>query len=299
MFDDESARRAFRTLTDEPAPPPTTTVDQVMRRGRRRVFTQRAGAAAGVMAVVAAIGVGTTLLRGGGEDLQVGDGPPTSTSEGPSGALDPLPPDWEQVPMPDRIVRSGANCQDPHGPELPPEPPLGPLPEQQVTEAYEAAVGQVAGDEPTVTTSEWTNNSPKTSAPRGYVAIEIPVGGGASGNAQLQLEVSRYGGRPDQIADATLTAYGNCVAPARHIAPDGTILQLYPVETLSLRQPIQHLRIYRPDNSAYTVTAAPFSEADIEYRKDGTASVNGGRGKLPVTQNELMGIGLALVIGLG
>ncbi|MDT7787900.1 MAG: hypothetical protein QOF58_6319, partial [Pseudonocardiales bacterium] len=53
----------LRGALDTPAPPPTTTLDHVLKRGRRRVFAQRAGAMLGVVAVVAGVGFGAATLN--------------------------------------------------------------------------------------------------------------------------------------------------------------------------------------------------------------------------------------------
>lgn len=291
MFDEDSTRRAFRTLTDEPAPPVTTTVDQVLRRGRRRVFAQRAGATAGVMAVVAAIGVGTVVLRGGpAEDLQIADSttPPATTTTS-AGAL---PPGWREVPMPPGVDKSGENCLDMNAPTLPREPDLELLPEERVADAYRSAIVEVTGDQPVPVSSEWMANSPKHDSPRGYIVNEFPETG------QLQLEAGRYGGTPAQIAEAMVTGYGNCEGPSRYVAEDGTVLQLYELDSIGPLVPIQHLQVYRPDNRFYIITSVGYVEADVKERSDGTSSITDGSGTLPTTPNELASIGLAMAAEL-
>lgn len=288
MFDDNAARRALHTLTDEPAPPVSTTLDQVLKRGRRRVFVQRAGAVAGVMAVVAAIGVSAVLLRPGDEPdgFQVADptSPPVVTSPSVTSSSTPPPPTgramflpgWDVTLMPNT---PDGSCQT-RFTQLPPEPEIDILPQNVVQPAFVSAVKSVIDKAPSVAMSEWDLNSPKAIGPRGYVAVEFPVG---NGNAQVQLEAVRYGGTPIEIADASLSTYGNCDAPLRRTLPDGTIMQLYPPNGADSKSPTQPLQIYRPDNRMYIVTAAGYSEAD----KMPDGGMSGGRGNVPLTAEQL------------
>lgn len=229
-LNDDAARRALHTLVDEPAPPVTTTLDQVLRRGRRRVLVQRAGAVAGVMAVVAAIGVSAVLLRPGDKDsLQVAittsESAPTAPSEPSSAATGP-PSTATLTPLPGwEVMRLPTVGCDPGFIQLPPEPEIAILPQTVVEPSFVAAVSGVIGQPPEVTRAEWNPNSPKQVGPRGYLAVELPMPGG---NGQVQLEVIRYGGTPRQIADASLATYGNCEPPMRKELGDGTILQMYP-----------------------------------------------------------------------
>lgn len=296
MFDEDSTRRALRTLADEPAPPATTTLDAVLRRGRRRVFMQRAGAAAGVMAVVAVIGVSAVLLRGGtGDDLEIATPPPSPSSQTDD---TPWPTGWREVPMPPDMTRSGEHCQDLNASPLPPEPDVGLLPQEQVVQAYNSAIAEVTGEQPVTVSRDWRANSPKHTSPRGYIVNEISIDA-VPGNGQLQLEVGQYGGTPSQIADVMVTGYGNCAPPARYVAEDGTVLQLYQADTFTPLQPMQHLQIYRPDNRFYVITSAGFSSEDMREKPDGSSSIVDGRGMLPTSQGELASIGLALVAKLG
>lgn len=291
MFDDEdTTRRALHTLTDEPAPPVATSLDQVLRRGRRRVFAQRASAVAGVVAVVAAIGVTAVLLRPGGDDhVQVADqttpAPPSSTST----QVPPLP-GWTLVEIP-------ANCHDNPDPGLPPEPQIPLLPQGVVESAFMLSVDAVVGQSATIINSEWMGNSPKHDAPRGYVKVEFPVAG-TDGNGQVQLEVAKFGGTPDQAANADVGTYGDCEPPARHVLADGTVLQLYPVGKNEPQSPTQHLQIFQPDGHEYILTSAGYGEADLEPVGGGSFAVVSGRGKLPTTEAQLADIALSMVAKL-
>jgi len=296
MFDDDNAaRRVLGTLNDEPAPPVSTSLDEVLRRGRRRVFVQRAVSVAGVVAVVAAIGAGAVLLRPGDQSdgFRVAESTtdtPTSTQTGPAHVL----PGWRQTTMPPDVVVSGEFCQLRNTP-LSPNPDDVLLAEGRVRPAFVDAVGQILGDVPTVAMSEWQVNSQKTGGPRGYVAVEVPMAGG---NGQLQLEVDPYVGTPTEIADLSLAAYGNCEPPARRVLDDGTVLQLYAADWFNAKQPHQALQIYQPSGLQLIVTSAGWSEADMVPIADGGTTIEGGRGALPTTDGELAKVALGLVTKL-
>lgn len=311
MFDDNAARRALHTLTDEPAPPVVTTLDQVLKRGRRRVFVQRAGAVAGVMAVVAAIGVSAVLLRPGDEQdgFQVaGPTSPPGTSQSVPSHADTTPPitssntdapppptgGFKIVPGWDVVVtrNSPAGQCDPAMTMLPPEPEIDILPQDIVQPAFVSAVKSVTRKAPSVAMAEWEAHSPKAVGPRGYVAVEFPV---ANGNAQVQLEAVRYGGTPIEFADASVTTYGNCTAPPlRRTLSDGTVMQLYPPNSPDTPAPTQPLQIYRPDNRLYIVTAAGYAEGD----KTPNGGMRGGRGAVPLTAEQLADVATELVANL-
>ncbi len=288
MFeDDDAARHALRTLTDDPAPPVTTTVDQVLRRGRRRVFVQRASAVAGVVAVVAAIGAATVLLRPTEEPTDDGVQVAATTPAKPTGPM----PGWKTIPIDE------GTCTKNPAHSVPGTPPETILPQTRVQPAFTSAVESVVGAGVKVTERSWTEYSPKADGPRGYLAVEVPMD---NGFGQLQLEAQVFPGTPTQIADATLYAYGDCRPPARHVMPDGTVLQLFQPDFLRPERPMQHLQVYRPDGRYYVITAAGWSEADmVPISGSSGFTVEGGRGKLPVTQQQLADIATGMVQKLG
>ena len=288
MFDDDNAaRNALRTLNDDPAPPVVTTVDQVLRRGRRRVFAQRASAVAGVVAVVAAIGVTAVLLRpstpGGG--VEVAESTPVAPA--PAGPL----PGWETIEIDE------ATCKRNPLINVPGTPPDSLLPQHVVEQAFGNAVVTVTGPMANAITAEWQEYSPKADGPRGYVRAEVPM---SNGNGQLQLEAYVFGGTPAAQADASLYAYGDCRPPARRVLPDGTVLQLFQRDNFDPEQPTQHLQIYRPDGREYIITSAGWSEADMVPVAGSTAyTVEGGRGDLPTDDAQLAEVATNLVKTLG
>jgi hypothetical protein len=287
MFDDDAARRALRTLTDEPAPLAKTTVEQVLRRGRRRVFVQRASTVAGVVAVVAVIGVGAVLLRSA-----VGHQAPAADNDTAVPTSMPLP-GWERVPNPGDDSPADGSCKQEY---RPPHEPDVPLPsESTVKNAFIGATKTAAG-RVTKADSTWLANSPRhAGAPRGYVNLELPMD---NGTGQVQLEVSRYGGTPEQVADGSVAAYGQCGEPWRRTLADGTVLQLYPLDTRDAEAPSQHLQIYRPGGLEYIVTSAGWSAADMIPVDGGGMTLGGGRGKVPVTEVQLTMIAERLVVML-
>lgn len=277
MFDDDAEGRALRSLVDEPAPPVTTTLDDVVRRGRRRVLMRRASAVAGVVAVVAAIGVGAIALRPDGT---------TEVADGPTVAL----PGWETVDL------SGRNCLSPETTLPEPEVPL--LPEDVVTPAFVAAVKEGTGVGPVNTASNWTPDTGEFPPPRGYVSVEVPMDGG---NGQVMLETGRHGGTPLQAAEERIGESGNCGSVHRRTLPDGTLLQLFPATAFVPEMPEQRLQIYRPDGREYIVISAGYSQAEgvpITFRHGETPKGN-GRGKLPTTEAQLATIAQTLVANLG
>lgn len=289
MFDnDDAARHALRTLTSEPAPPVATTLDQVVRRGKRRVFIQRAGSVAGVVAVVAAIGAGTILLRPGdqGDGVQVGT---SNSATAPTYPTSPMP-GWEVVDMPAYAERGGKSCTN-NETQVPPTGNVPFLPLAAVQSALTIAVKQALGAVPAATFPSWSGSSTR------FLVVEVPMD---NGMGQLQLEATRYGGSPTRAADADRVAYGNCEAPLRRTLADGTVLQLYPKYDYHPKWPSQPLAIYQPNGRKYVITSAGYSEADMMPGKDSTSkTIVNGRGKLPTTQEQLAELAEAFAGGLG
>jgi hypothetical protein len=300
MFDnDDAARRALHTLTDEPAPPIATSFEQVLRRGRRRVFVQRASTVAGVVAVVAAIGVGAVLLRPGDPSggVQVGD---TSTSSpsptgGPSNPAFEGLDGWQPVTMPPDADGEGSSCMS--YTQGAPRPDVALPSQEMVMGAFADAVKSVVGQAPTTTLPpNWQQNSEKFEQARGAVAVEV---GMDNGNGQLQLEVSPYSDQAGVAADRANTVYGNCEPPYRHTLADGTVLQIYPTEDFHPEAPTQAIRIYRPDGFLYVITSAGYGDADfVDVPNSSARALEGGRGKLPTTATQLVAIAEGLMTNL-
>ena len=259
MFDDETARHALQTLNDEPGPPVGTTLDQVLRRGRRRVFVQRASAVAGVVAVVAVIGVGALLLRPDPGGVRVATPPTPAWTDG-----------WELVTP----QRAGTDC--PKLPEHGPAEVDTPLPpEEVVTRTFVETSKAVLGKVPTTTSSEWDFTTSEQYGPRGIIFFDL-VGD------QLQLGVSRHGGTPRQAADWSSARSGHCEPLRRRALAGGTVLQLYPVMHDSPTGPLQRVQVLRPDGLDYQIT-----------------SVGTTDGGLPITEEQLAALAEGFAANLG
>jgi hypothetical protein len=293
MFDDDAARRALQALTDEPAPPATTTLDQVVSRGKRRVLVQRVSSVAVVVAVVAVIGIGAMLLRPGDENgsgVQVGDTPVLTTeSTPPSSTTMPLP-GWKAL----EVQNGDGTC----GSGLPePGTPRGKMPsKERIGKMFTAAVAEGLG------TSRLPLEWKAYESLSAFAVIEVDMD---EGSGQVQLEVATYSGTPVEAADASFSPDGTCVAPYRRVLMDGTVLQLYKDATFSAKAPVQKLRIFRPDGFMYVVTSAGYSDGD--YAASGAdpqstnpmgVPLNGGRGKLPLTEVQLAVVGLVIAKGI-
>jgi hypothetical protein len=232
-MDDDEARRALRSLSDEPLPLVTTTVDEVLRRGRRRVLVQRVSAFAGVVAVVAAIAVGGVLLRPGDASggAQVGS---TNSS------IPVFPSGWTQVvSMPQDIDPDADWCRQQEKEYHTPDVTLPS--EEAVTSALLTSIEEVVGGTSTLT-PQWGKRSGHMTVNLLMVDNRIP---------QIAFDGGTFGGTPRQAADGSVMAEGNCDAPWRRTLEDGTVLQLYP----GVKEPAEAapmLMIYRPDGVTFT-----------------------------------------------
>jgi hypothetical protein len=277
MLDDDTARGVLQSVLDEPAPPVTTTLDEVVRRGRRRMFMQRTSAVAGVIGVVAAIGVGAMTLRQDGGGTEVADGPTMA------------PPGWETVDLSER------DCTRP---ETLPEPQIPLLSEEVVTGAFVNAVEDVTRHELMGATSIWPSDTGEFPPPRGYASVEVPMDGG---NGQVMLETGRHGGTPLQAAEETIGEFGSCESVYRRTLADGTVLQLFPVTDAIREMPEQAVQIYRPDGREYLVISAGYDQAEagpVTFRNGETPEGN-GHSRLPTTQEQLATIAETLATKLG
>jgi hypothetical protein len=292
MIPDDRTRAAIRAVADAPAPPATTTLDTVIRRGRRRTLVQRGATVAAVVGFVAAIGVGGVLLRSATASQGVHPAGPSPTAEPPS--THPLPstppppgllPGWTWVDAP--ITSDGSPyCKGGTNTSAPPELPL---PDQaEVRTRFVSTVRGQTGTEPHLVRQDWDPRSPKTGAPRGYLEVNVDMG---DGPGSVQLEVDTFGGAPGWAADADAATYGNCDRPMRKTLASGAVLQLYPPERSDPKLPAQHLGIYLPGGRHYVITTAGYGESDKVDLGDVGYTIEGGRGRLPLTSSQLAGLG--------
>jgi hypothetical protein len=227
------------------------------------VFVQRASAAAGVVAVVAAIGVSAVLLRQ--EDPSSG-GVRVGVTQSPT-----WPDGWEVVTP----KAANGECPTTPGPPLA-EGDVPLLPEAAVKRGFVASIKTVTGQAVTVSYSNWQLNPPEQNAPRGIVVVDLPSGD------QLQLQVGRFGDTPRKAADWWSAKYGHCAPLHRRVLADGTVLQLYPVLEADGTRPVQQVTVFRPDGRSYDITS--------------TGTV---KGKVPTTEAQLAALAQALIDNLG
>jgi hypothetical protein len=311
MLDERQLRDAVRSVLDQPAPPSAANLDTVLRRGRRRAVMRRTGTFGGVAAAVLAIAIGATALpglQGGGQT-----GPAIATTASPAvagsasspattGAASPdWPPGWTPVsaaPQTKETASPGSGSP-PRGSDdfdrskwgctsgvhrLPP-PTTNIRPEHEVVPAFEAAVAKVAAPAQVrrVRQPVWYMRDPKNDEQLGHVAVDVTD---AAGTGSVQLEVVRFGGTAEQNADANAYSYGNCARPVRKTLPDGTILQMYPVNDIDARQPTRPVRVFTPNGREYIATAASYGSSNLPPEGEG-GLVNGGRGSVPLTAAQL------------
>ena len=286
----------LRGALDVSAPPPTTTLDVVLKRGRRRVFAQRAGAVLGVFAVVAGIGIGATTLNHAAPD----PGPADQPNHGPATVEHAVT--WPRVNTPART---------PYGTWTPPAGappsagrPLSPIP---LCNAKDAKNGFGLSAEPLSAKSvdAWMDlvrrALPEVTIAPGHsneFAIEFDVtdSGGTGG---IRILAGRPTGTPQSNADDGLWA-GDCEPARRLIRADGTIMQLHsvrPVEPfLTLKQV---LKVYRKDGLYVQLELLNFGSPDLAPAPDqpGWIRTGPGRANLPLTEEQFSRLGPAIAEG--
>lgn len=281
----------LRGALDVSAPPPTTTLDHVLKRGRRRVFAQRAGAVLGVFAVVAGIGIGATTLNHAAPDHSPAD----RLNETPATVARTL--DWPRVNTP---ARTPYGTWTPAATAPPPAGrPLAPIP---LCNATDAKNGFGLSAEPLSSRSvdSWIDLMRRalpevTIAPgnSNEFAIEVDVTD-AGGTGGIRILAARPIGTPLSNADDGLWATGDC-EPARRLSrADGTIMQLHsvrPVEPfLTLKQV---LKVYRKDGLYVQLELLNFGTPDMAPASDqpGRVRTGPGRANLPLTEEQFARLG--------
>lgn len=253
--EERMARRALRSLADQPAPPVHTELADLVARGRRRLIGQRLAAGAGVIAVLGVVALGASLLahRGpagvGAADQGVSVATSTSATSG-------FLPGWSTPPVPDttRTQRPEATVQPTQDAPMatPGTGPTSTAPVQATTATSAPAARLV----PTTADLSGLRDSvlaaladlgltgaPDRGAAQGQLLIEVNGG-------QLNVQPGAYSGTPAEQADADLPASGPA-GTLRRTMPDGTVLQLSPAASTA-----QTVRIYRPAGTEYTLTGS-------------------------------------------
>ena len=287
--EDEELLALLRAEVDGQAPPPVhTSVDDVVRRGRRRLRARRAGAALGVIAVVAGVGVATSVLRdlpGRGlpanqlSAASVVSGSPTSTMSG-----------WA-VASPPSMSKSDSNgCS---AVSVPGEPKADRVDVDQVNTLLIATLHDVAPKAAVrITQSDGSLRSNGDNAILASTwADVVDSGGGGS----LYVEIHGFSGTPEQAADNEQFVNGGCTPPQRKTLGDGTVMQLYAPLKYDPGHPSQALRVYTPAHRLYVITAEGFASADWTQvpGEPGTLAVPDGAGRhsLPLTEAQLTKVG--------
>ncbi|WP_158850964.1 hypothetical protein [Saccharothrix deserti] len=305
---------ALRSEVDGPAPVARMDVADVLRRGRRRLLVRRAGAAAGVLAVVGVVGFGTVALSGlAGPDHSP---PADGTTNAPLVTTSPatVGPEWTTVNQPPRTpygtFTPAWTAPPPAGREILAIPEcdqstvgqhttwLNPRPPAPVLNAWVLAVGQVASP---ATVSELhaqtfpANKQKHPDSVDGHTQwIDVTD---EHGTGSVDLRAGHTTLAPLAAADEEAFAEGNCAPPRRLVRSDGTVLQYYTVRANEPFQSLsQVLRVYTPTGDIYAISLLNFGSPDFTVQEDqrGFERTGAGRETLPLTEEQLTRIGLAV-----
>ncbi|MGW6443619.1 hypothetical protein [Lentzea sp. NPDC055074] len=282
------------------APPPTTTLDVVMKRGRRRVFAQRAGAVLGVVAVVAGIGIGATTLNQAGPPRQAdqpNQGPAvvehsvgwprvSTPPQVPYGTWSPA----STAPPPDgRAVLSMPRC-DIGSRKWAMKVPVGSVkPNDGFVQKW---IGTVREQLPEVRVSELSPRLDEST----YIeyAVDLTDSGGTG---SVRLTLGRFAGTPLQYADDNIWTSGDCEPPYRTTLPDGTIVQLHSVRAAEPFQTLlQTMEVFQPDGLMLQMELANYGSKDLlpAQQPGYWERVGPGRANLPLTEAQFARLGPAI-----
>jgi hypothetical protein len=299
----EQIEDQLRAELDGPAPPVQTSLSQVMSRGLRRRRIRQTGSLALSAAVVA--GVGVLAMTLGGKDSTVNqpaisDNPVATSSGGP-----PRAPVWPQAALPDHT---------PYGTWTPgntaPRPPAAPevtipmcdsptgwldFPVVQVPAKFgESVVQALRAAAPKSRIGDLTGELPPKAKSQGY-RVDVRDGDGVG---SLWIRAGTFTGKPLDKADHQAYDEGNCKPPQRVVQSDGTVLQIYPIRASEPFQTLsQNLMIYRSDGKLYSISM--WSDGSVDVRPDPKQPtywerIGKGRGTLPLTEDQLAVVGLAV-----
>jgi hypothetical protein len=285
----------LRGALDVSAPPPTTTLDHVLKRGRRRVFAQRAGAVLGVFAVVAGIGIGATTLNHAAPDSTPAEQPDRSpaTVEHATG--------WPRVDVPPQIpyrTWSPATSAPPPSGWPVADIPLCEIRAPQLSRKVELGT-LVFNREPVV---RWLDRARKllpevtigeaTAHPQGN-NYEADVSD-SRGTGSIRITAARFTGTPQANADDALWATGDC-QPARRLDLDGSVVQLHSVRPSEPFQTLtQVLSVYRKDGTLLQIELRNFGSADYSLDPNppnAPRRTGAGRPTLPLSEEQFSRLG--------
>ncbi|MFC3899198.1 hypothetical protein ACFOWZ_47700 [Lentzea rhizosphaerae] len=249
----------LRGALDVSAPPATTTLDDVLRRGRRRLFARRAGAAFGAMAVVAVIGIGGAVWNQAGPSVPLGN-----------------PGQWPRV---SETAREPMHPNDPNrdcGIQLPAVPLVRnfggvAFSAEQLRSWRKKAQAVIS---PVDIDSEIVEDVLNT---YDFDVVD------ERGTGSVRLSAGTFSGTPSEAADEAVWANGSCEPPRRAEARDGTVYQLYDLRWESPTK-TQTLHVYRPDGHVFRIVQS----------NRGRAEPSRGRETLPLTVEQLVKLGPAV-----
>ncbi|MDX8049512.1 hypothetical protein SK571_08995 [Lentzea sp. BCCO 10_0798] len=291
----------LRGALNVPAPPPTTTLDTVLRRGRRRVFAQRVGAALGVVAVVAGIGFGAATLNQAAPQPRQADrpdaGPATvehaltwprvnTPPQTPYGTYSPAS---TAPPPPGRAIISMPRCNIGQRKWAMKVPVGGVKPTDEFVQKW---IGTVRAQLPEMRVSDLSPRLDK--APALDYSVDLTDAGGTG---SVRLSLGRFAGTPLEYADDNLWTSGDCAPPYRTTLPDGTIVQLHSVRAAEPFQTLlQVMEVFRPDGLMLQLDLANYGSADLRpAAQEGYWERTGaGRATMPLTDEQFSRLGPAI-----
>ncbi|WP_211764392.1 hypothetical protein [Kutzneria sp. CA-103260] len=288
--EDEELLAQLRAEAHSQEPPPVhTMLDDVVRRGRRRLRARRMGATLGVVAVVAGVGVATSVLR----DNLPGSGLTADhLSAASSVSTSPTLSGWAIPPQVTSTRADSTDCSN--GVSVPGEPKADPVDIDHLNKVLLTSLRDIAPKATSKITRSTAVNKPATGdATLGSTwADVVDSGGGGS----VYIEVHGFSGTPTQAADNEQFVNGVCTPPQRKTLADGTVMQLYGELKYDPGHPSQALRVYTPAHRLYVVTSEGFASPDwtqVANAEPGTLAVPEGAGRhsLPLTEDQLTAIG--------
>ncbi|MCG8920908.1 hypothetical protein [Lentzea sp. CC55] len=284
----------LRGALDIAAPPPTTTLDAVLKRGRRRVFAQRAGAMLGVVAVVAGIGIGATTLNQAAPAPQHADRPPATTERALAWPRVNTPPQtpyrtWSPAstapPPAGRAVVDIPLC-DIKRPSVPRNPGLGA--EQLAPELIARWRDRVREVLPEMTIGEVSGYPSNV-----FYTFDVSD---ALGTGSIRIWAARFSGTPQASADDALWETGDCEPARRLVRPDGAVMQLHSVRPKEPFQTLtQALAVFRVDGLLVQLEVSNYGSPDLTAddpaNPAATRRTGAGRTTLPLSEEQFARLG--------
>lgn len=248
----------LRGALDVSAPPPTTRLEEVLARGRRRVAVRRAGIAAGVLAVVAVVGIGVVAWPFAGPRLP-------RVANPASWALASAAPGQVTNPPRRNLACQGIVARAPilatDGEDL----------SAHQMRTWRDLTQSVLPDR------KVDSKHPEQAEVEGTKVFTVDVQV-AQGTGSVRFSTVRFEGSPAAAADTALWVTGACDPPRRTTMSDGTVFQFYDDGP---NPRAQSLYVFRSDGRAFRLDQVGIGDA-------------GSGGTLPLTEVELAQLGAAV-----